>query len=70
MTAAPFYRKTLDAGTYVVCADSNNCVEKSVEAGLVTTVNIVNGSGLVAFMVSDASGHIVRESAISRSATF
>jgi hypothetical protein len=55
IVAAPFFRKTLDPGTYVVCMESA-CVEVSVEPGLVTTVNIMKGFGTQNFWIAEGSG--------------
>ena len=65
ISAAPFFRRTLDPGTYVVCVDGQ-CIEAAVQAGQVTTVNIMKRDGPMGFWTADGSGQFTEATGITR----
>jgi hypothetical protein len=67
ISAAPYFRKTLDQGTYVVCADAS-CTEASVQTGLLTTVNVMKKFGPTSFWTVGESGAFTETDGIMRPA--
>jgi hypothetical protein len=65
ISAAPYFRKTLDQGTYVVCADGG-CTEASVQTGQLTTVNVMKKFGPTSFWTIGESGAFTETDAITR----
>lgn len=65
--ANPSYRTILEPGTYVVCAGvDSHCIETTVQADQLTTVNIKKRNGPVGLWVVDASGKFVEDFGIAR----